>query len=336
MSPKVSVIVPAYNAEHMLAACLDALLLQTYVNKEIVVVDDGSTDNTADICDQYQANNECIKIVHQRNAGVSAARNTALDYSSGEYIVFVDSDDTVDPQYIEELMAWSEYDFVTAGYYWQKPDLSWDTRRFEDIGVSKCDLKAYPSKYMGKYYFGSPWATLMKKKIIDSAKLKFDEEIRCGEDILFIFQYLEYANTIKILPVCGYWYHYYPNSLVNTRHSDFWKWKIRVESEIFNYFHPYNKEEQIALLNRIFDVLRDLLRDYSTQMSNQELFAMYQHPFFEESIAYKKSSGSFKEHILIFAMQCKNYKIYVLADKIHYFFKRITNKLKRMLSEYAR
>ncbi|MEE1527966.1 MAG: glycosyltransferase [Blautia sp.] len=336
MKPKVSVIVPVYNAEKVFATCLDTLIMQTYVNKEIIIVDDGSTDNTGKICDQYQIVHDCIKVIHQRNAGVSAARNTALDYSSGEYVVFVDSDDTVDPQYIEELMKWSEYDFVTAGYYWQKPDLSWDMRKFEDIIASKRELKSYPSRFMGKYYFGSPWATLMKKKIIDSHKLRFDEKMHCGEDILFIFQYLKYVNTIKILPSCGYWYHYYPNSLVNTSHSNFWKWKIRVENEIFNYFQPYNKEEQIALLNRIFDVLRDLLRDYSTQMSNQELFNLYQHPFFQESILYKKSSGTFKERILIFAMQRKNYKIYIKIDKIYFFYKRIINKLKRMFSRYTR
>ena len=222
MNLKVSVIVPAYNAEHMLAECLNSLLLQTYENKEVIVVDDGSTDKTADICDRFQASNESIKIIHQKNAGVSAARNTALGYSSGDYIVFVDSDDTVDPQYIEELMAWADYDFVTAGYYEQQPDLSWKARRFVDAVVSERDLKAYPSKYIGKYYFGSPWATLMKKEeIIDSAGLRFNEDIHSGEDTLFIFQYLQYVRTIKILPLCGYWYHYYPNSLVNTRHSDF-------------------------------------------------------------------------------------------------------------------
>ena len=331
INPKVSVIVPAYNVEHVLADCLNSLLLQTYDNKEVIVVDDGSTDKTADICERFQTNNECIKIIYQKNAGVSAARNTALGHSSGDYIVFVDSDDTVDPQYIEELMTWADYDFVTAGYHEQQPDLSWKTRKFVDAEASECVLKAYPFKYMGKYYFGSPWATLMKKKIIDSVELRFNEDIHSGEDTLFIFQYLQYVRTIKILPLCGYWYHYYPNSLVNTRHRDFWKWKIAVEREIYNFFCPCNDEEKTALLDRIFVVLRNLLREYSTQMSAQELFDLYRHPFFEESIVYRRSNGTLKDKILIFSIQHKNYKIYEMVDYLHCFVEKMKNKLKRIL-----
>ena len=329
MNPKVSVIVPAYNVEQTITACLNSLLLQTYNNKEIIVVNDGSTDNTAEICNKFKELNECIKVVHQKNAGVSSARNRALEIATGEYIVFVDSDDTVEPSYIEELMKWNNYDFVTAGYYWQKADMSWEERRFEDIAASKQTVRAFPSKFIGKYYFGSPWATLMKKKIIDLYELRFNEMIQCGEDILFIFQYLQHVETIKVLPVCGYKYCYYSGSLVNTRHKDFWKWKICVESEIANYFQPCNREEKKVLLNRKFDVLRDLLRDYSNQMSNQELYMLYSHPFFENAIENKKSNGTLKDRILIFAMKNKNYKIYVKMDEICFFFKRVKNKLKR-------
>lgn len=336
MNPKVSVIVPVYNEEHRIEDCLNSLLLQTYANKEIIVVDDGSTDKTGDICNRFQKSNKCIKVIHQNNAGVSAARNTALDNASGEYIVFVDSDDTVESKYIEELMEWSDYDFVTAGYYWQKADLSWEIKRFEDVSVHICDLKAYPSKFIGKYYFGAPWATLMKKQIIDLAELRFNEEIHSGEDTLFVFQYLQYVNRIKILPICGYNYHYYSNSLSNSKHRDFWRWKICVESEIFHFFEPCDEKERGVLLNRIFDVLRDLLRDYSTQMSNQELFDLYKHSFFEKSIAYKKEKGSFKDRILIFAMQCKNYKIYITIDKMDFLFQRIRNKLRRTFMKCER
>lgn len=330
MNPKVSIIVPAYNVEKVITACLNSLILQTYDNKEIIVVNDGSTDKTGDICNLFDKSNEFIRVFHQDNAGVSAARNKALDIATGEYIIFVDSDDTVEPNYIEELMAWSNYDFVTAGYYWQKPDLSWEERRFENITASKEMVKAFPSKFIGKYYFGSPWATLMKKRIIDLHKLRFNEKIHCGEDILFIFQYLKYIDTIKIAPICGYKYFYYPGSLANTRNKDFWKWKIFVENEIVNYFRPCNQKEEEILLCRKFDVLRDLLRDYSNQMTGQELYELFCHPFFKNAIEYKRSKGRLKEHILIFAMRHKNYKIYMKADEVYFLLIRGKNKLKRM------
>lgn len=334
MNPKVSVIVPAYNVEHKIRECLNSILLQTYDNKEIIVVDDGSTDRTSEICDLFEKKHDCIKVIHQKNKGVSVARNVAMNNSSGTYIVFVDSDDVVEPQYIDELMKWKEYDFVTSGYYWQKPDMSWEIRKFEDTIVTKEELKANPSKFMGKYYFGSPWATLMKKEIIDFANLKFNENIKSGEDTLFIFKYLQYVDTIKIISVCGYKYYYYPNSLANTKHDNFWKWKILVEKEIYNFFNPSNNEEQTALLNRIFDVLRDLLRDYSHQMSNQELFSLYKNPFFKDCIAYKKRRGTIKEHVLIYSVEWKHYELYVMVDKTDKILMKVINKLKRIAKKY--
>lgn len=332
MKPKVSVIVPVYNAEYMLEACLNSLLLQTWENKEIIVVNDGSTDKTYDICNQFNKSYNCIKVIHKKNAGVSSARNVGIDHALGEFIIFVDSDDTVTSHYIEELMKWSDYDFVTAGYYWQNSDLIWEKRRFEDTCVSQKDLKKQPSRYLGKYYFGSPWATLMKKKIIDFAQLRFNENIHCGEDILFIFQYLKYAKTIKILSICGYNYFYYPNSLVKKKQKDFWKWKIYVENEILNFFEPCNREEKIALLKREFDVLRDLLRDYSVEMTKQELYDLYVNPFFEESINYTKHKGKLIDRILILSMNHKNYRLYVLSLKIQFFLKRVDSKIKRVVS----
>lgn len=89
MNPKVSVIVPAYNVEHKIRECLNSILLQTYDNKEIIVVDDGSTDRTSEICDLFEKKHDCIKVIHQKNKGVSVARNVAMNNSSGTYIVYV-------------------------------------------------------------------------------------------------------------------------------------------------------------------------------------------------------------------------------------------------------
>ncbi len=330
MIQKVSVIIPAYNVEKKISTCLNSVLAQTYENKEIIVVNDGSTDHTAEICDKFQKENQCIKVIHQLNSGVSVARNVALMNATGEYIVFVDSDDTVSPNYIEELMNWSEYDFVTAGYNWQTPELEWKKRIFRESNITQTELKKYPSEYMGKYYFGSPWATLMKKKIIDEKRIRFDEKIHCGEDILFIFQYLKCIKSIKILPYCGYYYHFYPSSLVHTKYKEFWKWKIQVETEIYNFFKDCRGTEKEALLNRFFDVLRDLLRDYYGYMSMEEMFLLYKNPFFTSAIEYKKKHcGQVRDWVLIFAMEHKNYKIYHNWEKIKFLSLRIKNKLKR-------
>lgn len=102
--PLVSVIVAVYNVEHYLERCVDSLLSQTYANHEILLVDDGSTDGSAAICDDYANRNRTVAVVHKENGGLSDARNAGLLVASGDYVVFVDGDDLVAPCYIEHLM----------------------------------------------------------------------------------------------------------------------------------------------------------------------------------------------------------------------------------------
>ena len=102
--PLISIIIPAYNIENYIAKCLDSLLNQTYKNLEIIVVDDGSSDDTGKIVDEYAVKYENIKLIHKKNGGVSAARNTGIEVASGYYIGFVDGDDTVDEEMFEVLI----------------------------------------------------------------------------------------------------------------------------------------------------------------------------------------------------------------------------------------
>ena len=101
---KVSIIVPIYNTRHMVERCLDSLIQQTYKNIEILLVDDGSTDGSGEICKVYKKNNEKISYIYQENQGVSKARNTGLQYATGKYITFVDSDDYVRKNFVEILV----------------------------------------------------------------------------------------------------------------------------------------------------------------------------------------------------------------------------------------
>lgn len=103
--PLISVIVPVYQVQDYLAECIDSLLVQTYTNLEILLVDDGSTDSSGEICDRYAAKDDRVRVIHQENQGPSVARNAGLDSAEGEYIAFVDSDDVALPDFIEALYA---------------------------------------------------------------------------------------------------------------------------------------------------------------------------------------------------------------------------------------
>ena len=99
----VSIIVPVYQVKEYVGECVESLRAQTYTNLEILLVDDGSTDGSGEICDEYVRSDNRIRVIHQKNRGLSAARNTGLDQAAGEYVAFVDSDDVVLPDFIETL-----------------------------------------------------------------------------------------------------------------------------------------------------------------------------------------------------------------------------------------
>ena len=102
--PLVSVIVPVYRVENYLRTCIDSILAQTYSDLEVILVDDGSPDGCPAICDEYAKQDARVRVIHQKNAGLSAARNAGLDLCQGEYITFIDSDDFVHPRFVELLL----------------------------------------------------------------------------------------------------------------------------------------------------------------------------------------------------------------------------------------
>lgn len=119
MKDKVSVIVPVYNVETYLPKCIESILNQTHKNLELILVDDGSPDKCPEICDEYAKKDKRVKVIHKKNAGVSAARNDGIDFATGDFVAFVDSDDWIEPEMYEKLLQKQQeddYDVVFCGY----------------------------------------------------------------------------------------------------------------------------------------------------------------------------------------------------------------------------
>lgn len=193
----ISVIVPIFNAEKYLHRCIKRILAQDYTDYELLLIDDGSTDNSGTICDEYAIKDNRIRVFHKENGGVSSARNWGLDNAIGEYIMFVDSDDYMLPGMLEVMYSTLESkksDLVicgtteTGGGYW---------RPIADVNYSINQLKESFVSLLHTELLSPPWNKIYKKEIIRSNR--FCEDISFGEDLLFNIQYLEKCENISFI-----------------------------------------------------------------------------------------------------------------------------------------
>ena len=200
--PLISVIVPVYNVENYLRACVDSIIAQTYDNLEIILVDDGSPDNCPAICDEYAEKDSRIKVIHKENGGVSSARNCGIEVSKGLYITFIDSDDTVAENWIEVLHETiNDYDLSIAGITYVNDQ---NQSSSSPIGKEFIDL-------IKNSLFGYACNKLYKREAIGD--LKFDSVQR--EDIIFNLSLFSSGKTYTLADSHGYYYYQRTNSLLH-------------------------------------------------------------------------------------------------------------------------
>ena len=192
---KISVIVPVYKAEEYLERCVDSLLAQTHSNLEVILIDDGSPDGSGAICDAYAARDSRVVVIHQENAGPSAARNAGLERLSGDYVTFADSDDYVDADYCEYLLTLAlrhGADMTQCGAWEEDGSAVRVLGPDEDI-VLEAGLKSMQGRNWHTYG-NTIWGKLYRHEIIRSARL--DSRCCIGEDLHFNFQALREAGAI--------------------------------------------------------------------------------------------------------------------------------------------
>lgn len=209
-TPKISIIVPVYNAEQFLAACIETLLTQTYADYELILVDDGSSDGSGAMCDAYAQRDTRIRVHHQPNAGVSAARNQGLALAHGEYVTFVDADDWVDDSLLSHLIEpalQSDYDLVVSGLSWhfpdgrvepQKVDTTQAAENARGVGEIVLDLEA-------RGLIHGPYQKLIRRALLEKHGIRFTS-LSFGEDTLFNLSYLSRIDSICVVPHIDYHY----------------------------------------------------------------------------------------------------------------------------------
>lgn len=201
---KFSVIIPVYNAEKDLEKCLDSILVQTYKDFELLLVDDGSKDGSGMICDKYASIDKRIKVFHKANEGASATRNYGIDQACGEYIVFIDADDYVSSDYLEQFAKY-DADCIICGA--QKFGLS---NSMEILSQNKYEgienITNFINKNIYKNVIRTPWAKAVKSEVISNKYIKFNPKVKLGEDTLFVIECYLHCNAIQTIDKVGYHY----------------------------------------------------------------------------------------------------------------------------------
>ncbi|MCR5608438.1 MAG: glycosyltransferase [Lachnospiraceae bacterium] len=225
----VSVIVPVYNVADYLRAGLDSIINQTYENLQIIVVDDGSTDGSGAICDEYAAFDNRIQVIHKENGGLSSARNSGLSIAEGEYVYFFDSDDYVDASIIERLlttMQETDSDLVCCNKVKVYEDVqgrvdysNYEAKTYE-INSEEIRTHVVVNDFL-RYKFGyEVWNKLFKMSIIKNKNIIFEDNKKVfAEDICFVFYYLCHVRKIEVLPDRLYYYRVRGNSIMGKESS---------------------------------------------------------------------------------------------------------------------
>ena len=213
MKPLISTIVPIYNAETTIKRCVESLLINKLHNIEIILVDDGSKDNSGKLCDDIAKTDRRIKVIHQNNAGVSNARNNGIELATGDWISFVDSDDWVSEDYYDTLLSaihQKEFDIL----FWGAIDV------FPNRQIKKCLTDGFYTGVINmqeeivalktaKCYnlFGFTWNKLFKADIILRNKIRFERALSLNEDEVFTLDYLRYCSNIATTSSALYFYN---------------------------------------------------------------------------------------------------------------------------------
>ena len=196
--PDISVIVPVYNVEKYIHRCIDSILAQTFTDFELILVDDGSTDSSGKICDEYSAKDNRVFVIHKENGGVSSARNSGLSKAQGQYVAFVDSDDFVDKHYLEKLLSIKAELCICGARYLDEAEKFLGVALKTDNKIEKVTEKCILNWYeQGALY--SVWGRIFMLSIIKEYDLLFDVNTTRGEDTIFMFNYVERCSEVGFI-----------------------------------------------------------------------------------------------------------------------------------------
>ena len=235
---KISIIIPVFNAESYIERCINSVISQTHQNWELILINDGSTDRSLQLCEKYQNIDNRIKVFNKVNEGVSKARNFGINQAKSEYLTFVDSDDYIEQNFLTTLISNAAYDFVSLSHKRFGKENSIKTLKrnyafclpedFSDIVSLKDNVSLFVLY---------PWGKLFKTSIIKRFNIQFCENLKLAEDSLFVITYLSYCRSAVFLP--DVLYNYYITQSVSKKYI--------FDYETYNVHKEYYHNELISI-----------------------------------------------------------------------------------------
>lgn len=219
----VSIIIPVYNDENYIDICVKSVISQTYSNIEIILVDDGSTDASSILCDDWATKDKRILVLHQKNSGVSSARNSGIEYASGKWIMFVDADDIIDHELVIDLVnAITEMKTKTSVSGYRRfvnrvqfqPDFK--TEKVDNLLLSTDEIKNIRQGYFC-------WGILFDKEILDTNHLRFNTELKNLEDVYFVSLYFMFIQNVGYIRKQSYYYRITAGSITSNCVDVIWQ-----------------------------------------------------------------------------------------------------------------
>ena len=261
----ISVIVPIYNSERFLEQCIQSVVNQTFYDFELILVVDGSTDNSQMICEEWAKKDPRIVVECQDNQGASAARNTGLSDAKGEYICFIDSDDWVESDFLEALVNETKKDrteLVISGYtcFYDERRETFHQSIHPFYSFSNGDVGFFIDYNKNNLLYG-PCCKLYLREIIKKHHLQFDCNLSYGEDLVFNYQYLRFIDTIRNIPVCKYHYNKRNHESLSTKkRNDLFQLQYSQWHLLVDYYKEKNlwlPQSQDFLYHRLWGIVYD-------------------------------------------------------------------------------
>lgn len=321
----ISIIVPIYNAEKYLSECIESIIKQTYTKLEIILVNDGSKDKSLELCNYYKERDSRIRVIDKENEGVSIARNTGINLSTGEWISFIDADDWIEPDMYELMLSKcknEKADIILCNCFINKNnnEIKNSFLTLQETFYKKKEIEIFQKKFLCKgikeykpyvWGIGAPWGKLYNSKLIKDNGINFVPGLTRNEDGLFNLYALEYAQKIFYLPKCSYHYRVLDNSLSHGKQENIIENTEKNLDELVKFANKFDKDE--IFVNGVYSRVIT-----STQQYLQYLF------FYDVNIkTYKERKNEIlnlmKKERYVIACKKFNYSTMTFFEKIYCF-----------------